>query len=73
MANEAEALVRFRAAYERLSRDGHCDAPGGMEYRRVWEEYRRVWEEYRSAGCPEDVENFIRRRANALPFPPDLN
>jgi hypothetical protein len=51
----------FWAAYEQLSASGWCDGAGGAEYDRVREE----WEK---AGRPEDVDAFIRRRANVGPF-----
>jgi len=55
-----QRLRQFRASYERLSENGHCDAPGGMEYRRV----RNEW---LLAGFSESVDQFIRWRANAWP------
>jgi hypothetical protein len=51
---------RFHLAYERLASEGHCDSAGGMEYKRV----RRQWEE---AGRPEDIDSFIKAKANELP------
>ena len=51
----------FYAAYERLSRRGLCDSPGGAECSRVL----REWNE---AGQPtHHLEEFIKRRANILP------
>lgn len=57
----------FEAAYERLAQVGACDTPGGVEYQRVRAEWRR-------AGRPEDVETFIRERANvgATMLSPDM-
>jgi hypothetical protein len=52
--------IDFDAAYERLSDEGECDIPGGLEY-------QRVLAEWKASGCPEDVEAFIIDRANALP------
>ncbi len=49
----------FDAVYEKLSKTGACDSPGGMECERV----RREWI---AEGCPE-VEAFIRRHANVVP------
>lgn len=50
----------FWDAYERLSRSGHCDGPGGAEYRRVLEEWKQ-------SGCPSNLEHFIAVRANIAP------
>lgn len=49
----------FYDAYDRLSEEGKCDSPGGMEYTRVRDEWVR-------AGRPADIESFIIRRANAM-------
>lgn len=51
---------KFWLAYERLSESGTCDSPGGVEYARV----RAEWI---AAGRPDDIEEFICRRANAGP------
>lgn len=51
----------FWEAYKRLSQDGHCDGAGGAEF-------RRVLEEWKAAGCPEAMDDFIKARANALPW-----
>jgi hypothetical protein len=60
--NELRRKLRaFRDNYERISQDGYCDSPGGCEY-------RRVREEFLLAGCPNNVEQFIRWRANAGPL-----
>lgn len=53
------AVGNFWAAYERLAEDGKCDSPGSAEYRRVLVE----WIEQQ----PDDMEQFICRRANAGP------
>ncbi len=53
-------LRKFRDSYARLSESGLCDVPGGMEYRRV----RKEWS---IAGYPQDVDQFIRWRANDSP------
>jgi hypothetical protein len=53
------AVGHFWAAYERLAEDGKCDCPGGAEYRRVL----REWIEQQ----PDNMEEFICRRANAGP------
>ncbi len=47
----------FADAYERLSKKGRCDGPGGREYQRVLQE----WED---AGRPDDLERFIVVHAN---------
>ena len=56
-----QKLREFRQAYTRLAEDGYCDEPGGMEYRRVREEW--VY-----GGASQDVDGFIRWRANIGPF-----
>jgi hypothetical protein len=53
------AVGEFWNAYERLSEEGKCDSPGGGEYRRVLTE----WIE----DSPDDLDEFISRRANASP------
>ena len=53
------AVGEFWAACERLSEAGKCDSPGGAEYRRVLHE----WIENQ----PDDMEEFIVRRANVGP------
>ncbi len=50
----------FFAAYDRLADDGKCDCAGGMEY-------RRVLREWIDAGQPDDLDEFIVRRANVGP------
>lgn len=52
------AVGDFFTAYRRLSEEGKCDSPGGTEYRRVLME----WVE----DHPEDIDEFICRRANAF-------
>ena len=52
-----EDEIEFRDAYERLSSEGRCDGPGGMQYKRVLQE----WEE---AGRPTDRSRFIVVHAN---------
>ena len=47
----------FRGVYQAMSDAGHCDAPGGSEYRRVL----RAW---RNAGVEETIAIFIRYHAN---------
>jgi len=50
----------FYAAYERLSEHGYCDDAGGMEYQGALD----AWQE---AGCPDDVDAFIKHYANNGP------
>ncbi len=50
----------FRSVWEMLSDDGACDAWGGAEQ-------VRVWNEYQEAGYPSRVARFIRGRANIGP------
>jgi hypothetical protein len=50
----------FFAAYSRLSREGNCDTPGGVEYQRVL----RGW---KLAGCPQQLDDFIVTHANIGP------
>jgi len=50
---------RFREAYARLAERSKCDAPGGMEYKRVLREWLTM-------GRPSDIESFIAIRANVL-------
>ena len=52
-----EDEIGFQDAYERLSSEGRCDGPGGMQYKRVLQE----WEE---AGRPTDLNRFIVVHAN---------
>ena len=59
---ERQFRTRFDCVWDRLSEKGACDTRGGMEY-------RRVWDEYLEAECPDEVETFIRRRANIGPVP----
>ena len=47
----------FRAAYERLSKDGKCDTPDTREY-------ERVLKEWHSLACFSDLDRFIVARAN---------
>lgn len=47
----------FNATWRELATWTVCDEFGGAEY-------RRVLEEYIAAGCPVDVEAFIREAAN---------
>ena len=56
------SVLDFWREYERLSDKGCCDAPGGMEYRRVLAEWQK-------AGQPPWIEEFIRARANTLMSP----
>lgn len=58
-AGDVIAVREFHSAYERLSAEGKCDSPGGAEYQRVLHE----WIEDQ----PDDMEEFIVRRANAVP------
>jgi hypothetical protein len=55
--NEAEL---FWNTYHALAKDGVCDSPGGYEYRRVFAEWIK-------AGKPNNVEQFIRKRAGWVP------
>ena len=64
MSDTTKIAHRFWSTYERLSLDGFCDSPGGMEFTRV----QREW---RSAAYPEPLGEFIHRRANAIPGPDD--
>ena len=50
----------FDREYHRLSNLGACDAVFGVEH-------TRVKSEWTAAGKPEDIEAFIRRRANSGP------
>lgn len=52
-----EDEIEFRDVYEKLSSEGRCDGPGGMQYKRVLQE----WEE---AGRPTDLTRFIFVHAN---------
>ena len=56
------AVGHFWNAYERLSEEGKCDSPGGAEYRRVLMEWIEA--------SPDNMEEFIVRRANAGPYEP---
>lgn len=47
----------FRSTWKLLAEQGHCDALEGAEY-------NRVVREYHDAGYPDDMEEFIKRRAN---------
>ena len=58
--SETDRIVMFWRTYERLSDVGACDAPGGMES-------RRVFEEWLDALMPTDIEGFIRHAANIVP------
>ena len=49
--------ARFFQIYQRLSELQHCDATGGLEY-------RRVLDEWKLAGRPPDLDSFITIRAN---------
>ena len=49
----------FWNAYEALSKEGRCDSPGGMEY-------KRVFKEWTDQGRPANIEHFIKIRANML-------
>lgn len=51
-----QSRTAFWQAYDRLSRRGACDSPGGMEYRRVKREWVR-------AGKPRPIARFIRGHA----------
>ncbi len=50
----------FYETYNRLSTVGVCDGAGGMECRRVYREWLK-------AGKPQDIEAFIKWRANIGP------
>lgn len=50
----------FAICYWILSRQGHCDSPGGMEYHRVRAEWIR-------AGRPIRMIRFIKYWANLPP------
>jgi hypothetical protein len=56
-----DACVNFLENWERLSREGVCDASHGAEFNRVFLEYLK-------ANKPSPVGEFIRERAN-LPAP----
>ena len=49
----AKCIRSFYAEYKRLAKLGECDSPGGHEFMRV------RWDWF-SAGCPENIEQFIR-------------
>lgn len=51
---------RFATTYVAMAALGQCDEPPGAEYSRVL----REWNE---AGMPENIADFIRRRANVGP------
>lgn len=51
----------FQRAYQDLSGAGVCDAPGGVEY-------HRIWAEWHAADRPYPIEAFIRERANVGPW-----
>jgi hypothetical protein len=53
-------ILDFWRAYDRLSHGGHCDAPGGAQS-------LRVFEEYLDARCPAKLDEFICRAANRPP------
>lgn len=55
-----DAPDRFDERWRQLEREGACDGFGGMEYRRV----RAEW----LASEGEDLDGFIRRRANVGPY-----
>lgn len=62
---EFETLVdkqtpEFSAAYRRRAGSGAADQFSGRESQRVY----REWQE---AGQPEDIEDFLRKQANAAP------
>ena len=68
MPGESDQAIleeRFEEAYERLSEQGACDSPAGMEFKRVREEWRRL-------GRPHNIDEFIRIRANVPPDAPEL-
>ena len=61
MAQTADRVMdAFDREYDRLSEIGACDAVFGCEHARV----KREWI---ATGQPEDMETFIRRRANSVP------
>ena len=61
MSRETKKLDEdFYRAYERLSKIGRCDSPGGMEY-------QRVFEEWKEAGRPLEIDAFIGEQANSIP------
>jgi len=49
---------RFHRAWLKLSEEGQCDSPGGMEF-------KRVYAEWVAAHSPMPIEDFIVERANA--------
>lgn len=56
----ASSASDFDEAYARLAEVGKCDSPFGKEY-------QRVLGEWLAEGKPEDIEEFIVRRANIRP------
>jgi len=58
--SDLDLILDFWRAYDRLSEEGACDAVGGMES-------LRVFEEWLDAGSPRSLGEFIRCRANAWP------
>jgi hypothetical protein len=50
-------VVRFRAVWVGLARQGACDGIDGAEYQRVLDAWTTL-------GCPGNIEVFIRVNAN---------
>ena len=55
--DESMCMDEFDPIWDKLSKEGKCDAPEGMEHYRV----RGEWFD---ANCPSDIESFIIARAN---------
>jgi hypothetical protein len=53
---------QFNVAFRQLSKLGACDSPGGQEH-------KRVFNEWIAADRPDDIQKFIRTRANIGPLP----
>lgn len=56
-----EDAQRFVDAWHECEARGQCDGLGGAEF-------TRVCREWFAAGAPPDVHEFIRRRANMMPW-----
>jgi hypothetical protein len=61
IAGLRQKLRELQASYAQLSESGHCDAPGGMEY-------RRVCAEWFLAGCPNDTDRFYHLAGECAPL-----
>jgi hypothetical protein len=63
-------MTRFLRTWRALASKGFCDGEGSREFFPI----RKQWI---ADGMPADVENYIKKRANMLPFldllPPELD